>query len=170
MDEKHWKDPSPWVPMKEPIDQKHCGKLLEELGECVEAAIMFTDNPELHRVRLENEIADVLCGATLFVEHFNFPTIKQASEEAEGVKPALSGLVSSLGDTIAAVARVFIQGVAECEPVSKMPNRLRIECAFSRLMLRISVVGTKFNLDHERMNERVEFKKRHLRAWHQMLA
>lgn len=79
MDEKHWKDPSPWVPMTVPVDQKHIGKLLEELGEATAAAsrcfIQGVDEVEPstkkpNREWLENELADVIANIQLCIEHF----------------------------------------------------------------------------------------------------
>lgn len=75
----HLRDASPWVPMKTPIDVKHLGKLMEELGE-LQAAIArcliqgidekepVTGKP--NRQWLEEEMADVYTNLTLCVEHF----------------------------------------------------------------------------------------------------
>lgn len=168
MDEKLWQDPSPWVPMSRPIDQKHMGKLLEEMGEAVEAMVMFSSDTEVHRTRLENELADVRCNIALVQEHFGLRTL--GGVYAEPGELSIPEVLRALGDAIAATSRCLIQGIDACEPVSKMPNRDWLHLAFSRLLLRISIVETMFQLHTVRMAERVEFKRRHLRAWHEMLA
>jgi hypothetical protein len=70
---------SPWMPMSEPIDLKHMGKLGEEAGElcqvvcrCVIQGIDETDPTKIitNRAWLENEIADVQANIDLVVEHF----------------------------------------------------------------------------------------------------
>lgn len=78
---KNW-DPNPWVPMKEPIDVKHLGKLAEELGE-LQAAISrcliqginekepVTGKP--NRQWLMEEMADVYANLELCFIHFNLP-------------------------------------------------------------------------------------------------
>lgn len=76
-------DPSPWVPMSEPIDIKHIGKLIEELGECVSAAaralIQGIDSREpvtgkVNLEWLEDEFADVQANITLNLLHFGLDT------------------------------------------------------------------------------------------------
>lgn len=70
---------SPWVPMSSPIDLKHLGKLAEEINEAGAAIsrciIQGIDEKEpvtgvVNRVWLQNELADVLAGIELCVEHF----------------------------------------------------------------------------------------------------
>ncbi len=70
---------NPWHPMERPIDKKHIGKLMEELGECSSAAarclIQGIDEAEpvtgkINREWLEDEIADVLANAELNMDHF----------------------------------------------------------------------------------------------------
>jgi NTP pyrophosphatase (non-canonical NTP hydrolase) len=70
---------NPWLPMKDPVDLKHLGKLLEELGECTSAVsrcvIQGIDECEpstgkSNRQWLREEIADVLCGFELCIERF----------------------------------------------------------------------------------------------------
>lgn len=68
------RDPSPWHPMSDPVDLKHLGKLLEELGEATAAAsrclIQGIDGAdpvteEPNKEWLENELADVLANINL---------------------------------------------------------------------------------------------------------
>lgn len=71
---------SPWYPMSRPIDLKHLGKLLEELGELqaatarcliqgIDEYVPQTGKP--NQQWLEEEIADVLAGIDLVTEHFS---------------------------------------------------------------------------------------------------
>lgn len=92
MTETKWDGP-PWIPMSRPIDIKHAGKLLEELGEANEvlantsqavgkaiAALsrcviqgLKGQEPVTHKVNrewLEDELADVMANIELCAEHF----------------------------------------------------------------------------------------------------
>ena len=71
---------NPWHPMTDPVDLKHIGKLLEELGELTAALsrcmIQGVDECEpvtgkRNRDWLEQEVADVLAGIELLTEHFS---------------------------------------------------------------------------------------------------
>lgn len=71
---------NPWHPMSNPVDVKHLGKLLEELGELTAAVsrclIQGIDESEpitekSNRVWFEEEIADVDACICLVVERFN---------------------------------------------------------------------------------------------------
>ncbi len=73
------KDPSPWHPMKDPVDLKHLGKLMEELGEAQAAVARcliqgidgldpVTDEPNIEW--LENELADVIANINLVALRF----------------------------------------------------------------------------------------------------
>ena len=70
---------SPWHPMTDPVDLKHIGKLMEELGEATSAAarcqIQGIDESEPvtgkpNREWLEDELADVEAGIKLAKERF----------------------------------------------------------------------------------------------------
>lgn len=74
------RDASPWHPMTDAVAVKHLGKLNEESGELTSATarcqIQGIDEREpvtgkLNRHWLEDEIADVLAGIDLNIEHFN---------------------------------------------------------------------------------------------------
>lgn len=78
-------DINPWVPMTEPIDLKHIGKLIEELGECISAAArcQIQGIDEVHPVTgksnrewLEEEIADVNANIELVCKHFQLDSHK----------------------------------------------------------------------------------------------
>lgn len=69
----------PWVPMTRPIDLKHVGKLIEELGEaqsalarCMIQGIESTEpvTKKINREWLEEELADVMANVELVVVHF----------------------------------------------------------------------------------------------------
>ena len=66
--------------MQDPVDQKHIGKFLEELGECVaSAARSFIQGilgcepvtGKQNKEWLEDEIADILGNSELVIERFN---------------------------------------------------------------------------------------------------
>lgn len=72
-------DPSPWHPMSDPVDLKHLGKLMEELGEAQSAVARCliqgidetdpeTDQPNIEW--LEDELADVLANINLVSARF----------------------------------------------------------------------------------------------------
>lgn len=73
-------DPNPWHPITDPVSLKHLGKLGEELGELMSAKDRvliqgidgldpITSKP--NRQWLEEEVADVLAGIDLLIEHFD---------------------------------------------------------------------------------------------------
>jgi hypothetical protein len=73
------RDASPWHPMVNPVDIKHIGKFIEELGECVSAAARaliqgvtecepVTGKP--NKEWLEDEIADIEANIALCVVRF----------------------------------------------------------------------------------------------------
>lgn len=77
------RDASPWHPMSDPVDLKHIGKFLEELGECSAAAsrCMIQGINECEPVTgkpnkdwLEDEIADVLANIELVITRFGLNT------------------------------------------------------------------------------------------------
>jgi hypothetical protein len=70
---------SPWIPMDDPVDIKHIGKLLEELAEaskiasrCLIQGINECDpkTGEVNLHALQDELADVLANIELVVERF----------------------------------------------------------------------------------------------------
>lgn len=75
---------SPWIPEKDPIRLAILGKALEECGELVKilARCVIQGSEEIdpstllqeeNRVKMAEEIADVLAGIELAVEHFELP-------------------------------------------------------------------------------------------------
>jgi hypothetical protein len=78
---------NPWHPMTRPIDKKHIGKLIEELGEATSAAarclIQGIDEKEpithkLNREWLEDELADVVANIDLVIAHFKLDADRMA--------------------------------------------------------------------------------------------
>lgn len=79
MDTEDIKQPSLWIPMTDPIDLAHIGKLGEEAAElariCARITIQGIDgiDPETrltNRIHLQNEIADVYAMAGLCIGRF----------------------------------------------------------------------------------------------------
>lgn len=73
------RDANPWHPIKDAVALKHLGKLTEELGEAIAASsrciIQGIDECEpvtgkSNRTWLEDELADVMAGISLCIEHF----------------------------------------------------------------------------------------------------
>jgi len=86
---------NPWNPMSDPVDKKHIGKLLEELGECTQAAarclIQGIDEAEpttgkINREWLEDELADVLANYTLCADRFTLDTSRIGVRAFEKMK------------------------------------------------------------------------------------
>jgi NTP pyrophosphatase (non-canonical NTP hydrolase) len=71
---------NPWIPMRNPVDLKVAGKLLEELGEltailsrCVIQGVHEREpvTGKLNKLALEEEIADVMTGLELLARRFD---------------------------------------------------------------------------------------------------
>jgi hypothetical protein len=82
----------------------------------------------------------------------------------------LGKLGEELNECGAAVFRCIIQGIAECEPMTKVPNRHWLENELADVQANRELVIEHFGLDVARMAERTARKKVLLRAWHAMLA
>lgn len=82
----------------------------------------------------------------------------------------LGKLSEELGEAGHAVARCIIQGIDECEPVTRKRNREWLEDELADVIANIDLVERHFGLDRARMMKRAERKRQHLRAWHAMLA
>lgn len=74
---------SPWVPIADPCDLKHLGKLSEELGEaiaaisrCIIQGVHETEpvTGKLNKEWLEDELADVMAGIILAEKRFHLDT------------------------------------------------------------------------------------------------
>lgn len=81
----------------------------------------------------------------------------------------LGKLSEELNEAGAAVSRCIIQGIDECEPVTRKPNRQWIEDELADVLANIELVTAHFGLDRDRMSERSYRKMMHLRGWHSML-
>ena len=160
-------DPSPWVPISDPRTLKVLGKFVEELGECVEAAIQRVHrSTDDHTDALQSEIADVLCNIELVDEHLclNWPRFHGKAETGS----AMIHLIASLGGCIAATARCIIQGVDECEPSTGTPNREWLFEAITHVRRYCVAAISNYDLDPDAIDARMTFKRGHLTRWHQM--
>lgn len=81
----------------------------------------------------------------------------------------LGKLGEELCEAGSAVARCIIQGIDECEPVTRKPNRVWLEDELADVLANVELVVQHFGLDATRMLARGLEKKRHLKAWHSML-
>lgn len=80
VDASKMKDASPWHPMDDPVDIKHIGKALEELGEAVSALAraliqgMDEAEPETGKINrdwVQDEFADVKTGIELITRRWD---------------------------------------------------------------------------------------------------
>lgn len=91
--------------------------------------------------------------------------------ERDAVSMAVLGkFAEELGECSAAVARCLIQGIRECEPVTKKPNRDWLEDEIADVLAGADTVIRRFNLERDNINPRFERKKAYLAAWHELIA
>jgi NTP pyrophosphatase (non-canonical NTP hydrolase) len=81
----------------------------------------------------------------------------------------LGKLAEELNEAGSAVARCIIQGIDECEPITRKPNKDWLEDELADVIANIDLVADHFGLDRARMGVRAARKKEHLRGWHSML-
>jgi hypothetical protein len=67
-----------------------------------------------------------------------------------------------------AAARCLIQGISESEPSTGVPNREWLTKEIGDILGNAELVIEHFGLDYADIRERAEFKKEHLRRWHEM--
>lgn len=157
---------SPWQPMSRPIDVKHIGKLLEELGEAVTAVANYDVlAPIGARESLQAELADVLANIELCRTHFKLRVIRYTSPQDDRRRH----LLIVLGDAIAAASRCLIQGIDGCEPTTGKCNREWLQQALSRLRDYVMTAATYYHCNKVEMKARKLRKKENLRRWHQAL-
>jgi NTP pyrophosphatase (non-canonical NTP hydrolase) len=80
----------------------------------------------------------------------------------------LGNLAEELGEAQSAVARCIIQGIDECEPVTKKINREWLEDEIADVIANIELTIAHFKLDITRIHKRTDKKKVHLQTWHRM--
>ncbi len=80
----------------------------------------------------------------------------------------LGKLAEELGECGAAVCRCIIQGIDEKEPVTGKVNREWLEDEIADITANMALVTEHFNLDNERIFQRVMRKMKHLKQWHGM--
>ncbi len=81
----------------------------------------------------------------------------------------LGKLGEELNEAGSAVSRCIIQGIDEAEPVTGKVNKVWLEDELADVLANIELCVDHFGLDTERMRERGERKKKHLRTWHGMI-
>lgn len=81
----------------------------------------------------------------------------------------LGKLGEELSEAGAAVSRCIIQGVDECEPVTRKSNRQWLEEELADVRANTDLVVRHFGLDETKIAARAARKIEHLRAWHSML-
>jgi NTP pyrophosphatase (non-canonical NTP hydrolase) len=77
-------------------------------------------------------------------------------------------LAEEAGELASAASRCIIQGINECEPVTKKPNKEWLEDEIADLLANIQLVTKRFQLNENRIIDRCETKIKHLEAWHKM--
>lgn len=81
----------------------------------------------------------------------------------------LGKLAEETGELGSAISRCIIQGVDECEPVTRKPNRKWLQDEIADVLANIELVMEHFGLDRDEIAERRLRKMKHLRGWHSML-
>lgn len=80
----------------------------------------------------------------------------------------LGKFAEELGECTAAVSRCIIQGINEAEPVTGVVNREWLENEIADVTAGAQLAAERFNLNEDRMRERMTQKKKRLREWHKM--
>lgn len=78
----------------------------------------------------------------------------------------LGKLGEELGECGAAVSRCIIQGINECEPVTKKPNRQWLTEEVADVLVNIDLVIERFGLDPAVIAARVAKKRPLIHNWH----
>lgn len=72
------------------------------------------------------------------------------------------------GEYVSAVARCFIQGIYENEPVTGKPNTLWLQEEMADVLATMSLLIEHFDLDKAFIKQRVEKKRAQLQTWFEM--
>lgn len=80
----------------------------------------------------------------------------------------LGKLGEELGECSAAVSRCIIQGIEECEPVTKKSNREWLEDEIADVYANAGLTIERFGLNSGRIFDRMLEKQARLRTWHEM--
>ena len=78
----------------------------------------------------------------------------------------LGKLLEELGEATAAVSRCLIQGIDECDPITKKPNREWVEDELADVAAGIALNVNHFGLNKTRMTHRTNQKIMKLHVWH----
>lgn len=84
-------------------------------------------------------------------------------------KKHIGKLLEELGEATSAASRCFIQGIYESEPVTGKLNKEWLEDELADVQANTELCIEQFELNTQRMAERVARKKQLLRTWHIML-
>ncbi len=77
-------------------------------------------------------------------------------------------LMEELGELQAALSRCLIQGINECEPVTKVPNKEWLWKEVADVRAGIIILQNRFDLPHKEIMDRQEVKRARLLEWHLM--
>ncbi len=163
---------SPWTPMRDPVDLKHLGKLLEELAELVEVATAYLMPRGMASVEteFEDELADVMAAISLVERRFGLSIA--GNPETWGPITADDGLIVTLIARLAlaskVAARCVIQGMEGRDPQSGQCNSAWLERCLRRVVGPIGRVIDGYGLDRDHIVARAITKMARLRAWHAM--
>lgn len=162
-------DPSPWVPMSDPVSLKVLGKFLEEASECCAATGWFAaGRSQFNFDNLVCEVADVLCNIELVRQHFGL-AIDNDSWARRVVDEPLADLAIHLGQAGAAAARCLIQGIDEAEPSTGEVNREWLTNGLDNLRGALLAAIGSLGMSVAAIDERVARKREFLLRWHAMV-
>ncbi len=78
----------------------------------------------------------------------------------------LGKLAEECGELSAAIARCIIQGVDECEPITKKVNKVWLQDEIADVLANINLVAKRFRLNRATIKKRCDRKMKHLSIWH----
>jgi hypothetical protein len=86
------------------------------------------------------------------------------------VNLAVLGKLNEEANELGAVtARCIIQGIDGQEPVTKKPNRQWLQEEIADVMAGCELAVKRFGLDWEAIHARMDMKKAHKLAWHELI-
>lgn len=105
---------------------------------------------------------------------------KRASKKAIALNPwqptqdpielaILGKFVEELNECSAIAARCIIQGLNECEPVTKVPNRSALIDEMGDVIATMIMAVNHYDLPLEEINARKSRKECHLEKWHKLI-
>lgn len=82
----------------------------------------------------------------------------------------LGKLAEEAAELGSAISRCIIQGVDECEPVTRKPNRQWLQDEIADVLANAELVMEHFGLNRDEIADRRLRKMKHLRGWHSMIS